>query len=493
MNRYLLVAFAVATLIAPTLSAAATAGEILTSDTFCITSINPVISQKLKAGERFPPNCYNDDALGASALSGSAGGGGNDSVSGNAGQLAQLGQAISMAADKMCNPWHAECPCNQRWDGKKCVPGPNTNRCSVGVCKDTVNGYLTEGICVAPNVCRAITTAGQGVDANLSQLQKLIGLSALMTLMNQNKSGTQQSPTPISAGATGCAQYYAVSVPTTDPCAYYMPPSPSSLFGSSTLGFSNDLDAQLSELLGKPSTSSKILNTVRSVTAPGSARVVATSTVIPVGAPRINSELATGSLQSGTQGNIEVTNIGGTIYARSRDIQSGSEVSGFYGGSAFGGTQPRGVVANLCINRPWATSVVSYVIPPPFFDGLCSWAGYQVGPQLPAVSQGPRTVTFTQPAPKPTIVATSTPATPLIVKIWASPATVPIGARTLIFWNSQGATSCLIKSPDGSFNQNTLSGGASTVPVTSDTVFTISCVGSNGEVATDNVTVRIAI
>ena len=72
------------------------------------------------------------------------------------------------------------------------------------------------------------------------------------------------------------------------------------------------------------------------------------------------------------------------------------------------------------------------------------------------------------------------------------PATVPLGARTTIFWNTENVTNCTETSPDGSFSQTSLSGGAATVPLTEATTFTISCLDSQQNPATDYVTVSIA-
>jgi hypothetical protein len=79
------------------------------------------------------------------------------------------------------------------------------------------------------------------------------------------------------------------------------------------------------------------------------------------------------------------------------------------------------------------------------------------------------------------------------VDIWAVPAAVPLGARTTIFWNTQGVTNCTETSPDGSFNQNSLSGGAATVPITGATTFSISCDAPDGSHVTGYVVVNLAI
>ena len=156
----------------------------------------------------------------------------------------------------------------------------------------------------------------------------------------------------------------------------------------------------------------------------------------------------------------------------------------------------------MCQNRPWANSVVSFVIPPTFFDGLCSWQGYQVGkpappPQPTVILQqtkpAPVTKKPTPPKQPPAAASSTPPAVPPQVDIWAVPAAVPLGSRTSIFWNTKGVASCTETSPDGSFNESTLSGGASTVPLSGSTTFTISCLTADGKPVTNYVTVNMSI
>lgn len=216
----------------------------------------------------------------------------------------------------------------------------------------------------------------------------------------------------------------------------------------------------------------------------------ATTTIVTPGLTQ-----AVGLLPGGTRGDIQITGTGATIFAGSRDVSGGVEVVGFYGADTFGSTQPQGLVAGLCQKRPWATSFVSYVIPPSFFDGLCSWRGYQVGfPTLPSSSEasGVQQTTFTSGA----VVPAATSTAPLIepkVDIWAVPERVSLGARTSIFWTTQGVTSCSVRSSDGSFSENTLSGGATTVSITRATAYSISCLTPNNVSIVDHVVVELAI
>ncbi|MBV9159462.1 MAG: hypothetical protein JO019_02600, partial [Candidatus Kaiserbacteria bacterium] len=160
---------------------------------------------------------------------------------------------------------------------------------------------------------------------------------------------------------------------------------------------------------------------------------------------------------------------------------------------------------------------LSYIIPPSFFDGLCNLRGYQVGAlpaPAPVATTSPVQVQLTQTSDnaKPVVVtpitvtkpaatttkttsknATTTPTVEPKADIWAVPPSVSLGARTSIFWNTQGVTSCTETSPDGSFSHDSLSGGASTVPITAATTFTISCLAPGGGHITNFVTVNLAI
>ncbi len=203
------------------------------------------------------------------------------------------------------------------------------------------------------------------------------------------------------------------------------------------------------------------------------------------------------NLPPGAYGDVKILENGTTIIAGVRD--NNSEVVGFYGtNSKSGGV---GAVSRLCTNRPWASNFLSYIIPPSFFDSLCTWRGYTPGtPQKAPVSTNPTTV-GTKPATVKTTVGgkAATTTKPVVapetakVDIWASPLVVPLGARTSIFWSSQGVSECVETSPDGSFTHASLKGGASTVPLTADTTFTISCITPNGVHLTKDVVVKMAL
>src|SRR3989344_958253 len=194
----------------------------------------------------------------------------------------------------------------------------------------------------------------------------------------------------------------------------------------------------------------------------------------------------------GLRGDINARPVGATVVAGSRDTQGNVEVAGFFGASTFSG-QGGGLVGAWCKSRPWASNFLGKIITPMFFDNICKSRGYQVGmpPPPPAVTlqqtKKPATKTAT------TTAATTTPAIPPKVDIWAVPASVPLGGRTSIFWNTQGVTNCTETSPNGGFNQNSLSGGAATQPITAATTFSISCLAPDGSPVTGSVTVNLKI
>ena len=200
-------------------------------------------------------------------------------------------------------------------------------------------------------------------------------------------------------------------------------------------------------------------------------------------------------LPGGERGDIEVRWGGATIIGGMRDTQTNTEVAGFYGSETLGG-QPQGLVGQWCKERPWVSNFLSKIVAPTFFDGLCKWRGFQVGTP-PVLTQKP-VVRPTTPTPKP-VVATTTapaPAAPVVppkADIWAVPASVPLGGRTSIFWNTQGVTSCVESSPLGNFSQSSLSGGAATVPITAATTFTITCKAPDGSEITNSVVVNLKI
>lgn len=379
-------------------------------------------------------------------------------------------------------------PCSGAGNGKLNCP-----------CSDVTSGFPTSGICVSatPPKCKAVSTGGKD-GFGLDKVMQILG-----PLMQQLMKGGQGGGSGSGSGSTGstpsnssgCAQYYQVSVPTTDACAYYVPPISESLTGGTTgVGVSDQL---LNALGGTASETNTNTNTNTNVsdsltqTQNTSVTTAATATTT-VSTPTVVVPANPANLLPGVRGDIQVLNNGATILAGTRDAASNSEIAGFYGADSFNG-QSTGIVGNLCKSRPWSGNFLSNIIPPSFFDGLCSLRGYQVGtpakvtPTVTIVQSIPQKVT-----PKP-VATTTAPTVPAKVDIWAVPATIPLGSRTSVFWNTQGVTSCTETSPDGSFSQSSLSGGASTVALTGATTFTISCLTPDGSHVTDYVTVNLSI
>jgi hypothetical protein len=196
--------------------------------------------------------------------------------------------------------------------------------------------------------------------------------------------------------------------------------------------------------------------------------------------------------QSVLQGDIS----GGTLFVRSRDPQSNTEVAGFYGGSTFGTQGSTSMIGSLCASRPWAQGILGGVLPASFFDGVCQRFGYQVGSAVPTIVPTPNSPSIPVGGTRqPTITITQTPSQGTTIEpevdIWANPPSVRLGSRTYIFWTSKGVESCTQSGPN--FSHNTLSGGASTVPLSDASTFTMECTTSDGKVIEDTVRVNLSI
>ena len=414
---------------------------------------------------------------------------------------------LSMKADAMCTPKADPTPCGpcSKMDkiGGKCVPTGNKWMCE---CYDTPPGGKVTGVCVATFNCEGKSTEKGGIGDAKGMMDALKQVMDMLKQAMQKKGGGgggdkgQEQKQP--GLDQGCKQYYQVTVPSTDPCAYYVPPTSNSLLqtsGLDALGSSGSeglLDALdegsalnvSDELLSGSGQLPEELTSQTGTTTEDEPEETASSsqTTGNLTAQQVN-------LQSGTRGDIVMTKSGATIYAQARDAGANTEVAGFYGSDTYGG-QSQGLIAGMCKNRPWARSVVSIVIPPAFFDSLCSWRGYQVGaPAPPSQPVLEKKKTSTPSAPPSDTEAAYVPEVPPKVEIWAVPEKVPLGTRTSIFWNTSGVESCSITSPDGSFNETSLSGGAATVPLSGPATFTISCLSPSGVTVTDYVLVSLAI
>ncbi len=310
-------------------------------------------------------------------------------------------------------------------------------------------------------------------------------LQAAGQLLGQLMSGGSGSGSGSGSSAgnsnTCTGTYYQSSVQTSDPCAYYVPSTvPTSTVDTSSQDLLNALGETGSNTID---TSGVDLNNNLTTTA----NVTGTFQ-----AP--NSQ--TGTTTPGLSGGIQTTGTGATFVAN--NVQDNTETSAFFGGDTIGGFVNT-LIGGWCEARPWAGGFIASIIPPSFFDGLCSSGGFTVGTPTPAAAatSNQSNVTLSQTPVQQTapVQQTTLPTTQIIparVDIWAVPATVPLGARTTIFWNTENVTNCTETSPDGSFSQTSLSGGAATVPLTEATTFTISCLDSQQNPATDYVTVSIS-
>lgn len=356
------------------------------------------------------------------------------------------------------------------------------------------------GTCVATFKCKASVGGGQGGQGggDMGGLMQALG-QLMQALKPKEKSGGQGSGGGDSSGAGmgatsnygGCqGQYFQTSDITqlSNPCAQYVAPVSDSITGSS------ECDA-LSAALGIcTEDSSDGGGETGNEDATGTSSVgQSTSSERPPRLASSTSLLFQGlSPVSGSSGDITTGGGGATAVAGATDAESNVTVAGFYGAESGAGGQ--GLIARWCQSRPWASNFLSSIVPPSFFDGLCSLRGYQVGaPPPPSASYSQQPKAKKPSAPATTAPTTTTPVIPPKADIWASPTSVPLGARTSIFWNASGVTSCKETSSDGSFDQKSFSGGAATVPLTGATTFTIVCVAPDGTEVKDTVRVNLSI
>lgn len=369
-----------------------------------------------------------------------------------------------------------------------CVMTPTSGKklCSQTPCKDLTSDQTTSGMCASPGVCAANSSSG-----GLGSIGDLLkSIASMIQALNQQSSSGSGSGSASGSGST-CTQYYQVSTPSTDPCAYYVPSTSSNIspvVASTTPDTSCDpLSAELgtcSNNTPAPSVSSLIQNT-------------------PQPAPSSNSEQSTGTPQTvyvansvlqltpGISGNVRVGADGVTVFVNKLDVQQNSEVAGFYGTNTTGTQQSGDLITSWCRNRPWASNFLSFLIPPTFFDSLCSLNGYQVG--IPDVSSGSSGVIYVHqqqaaaPVPQP-----AAPTADAEADIWSVPTAARLGSRVTVFWSAKNVASCVETSPDGSFSQSSVSGGAATVPITGATTYSIACDTPDGKHITNYVTVELA-
>lgn len=454
---------------------------------YCATFF--VIALLLLGGIVAPTYTYAQNAVvtGAAAFGGA--------FAGSLAAKAVSGLGGSTASDAECNPVNLQCGCNLVPNSQgQCVAGANMHGC---FCSQTQNGISVGGVCDAPMHCKASSVggvsggSGSGV-SSLGQLAQALG-QVLGQLMSQSSSGSSGSSG--STGSAGCmSSYYYTSnssIIGIDPCAIYQAPSTVTT-ATTTEDNGCTLESELDGTCDNSGTTTSTVitntNTNTNTNSPIAANVTGVFTA--------SSTTATPP-PSGISGSIEQTGTGATFVANA--VATGTETSLFFGGDTVVGFVDN-LIGGWCEARPWASGFIASIIPPSFFDGLCSTNGFQVGEPTPVantqsnvvLTQTPVEQSFTQPAPVVQVIASSTTVIPSRVDIWAVPTSVPLGSRTTIFWNTENVTNCSETSPDGSFSETSLTGGAATVPLTQPTTYTISCLDYQNNPATAYVTVGIS-
>lgn len=420
-----------------------------------------------------------------------------------AGVQAVTGAALS-PANAMCNPVIPACPCGTVPSKAGCVPGPNMFQCP---CYDVTLSFMTVGFCAAPVYCQAIKVPGLlGIGMQVGQgVVSSILRNALGGGSQQRQGGGTGTRTVIPPTPTGCRQYYRTSVPSSDPCAVYVP-------ATSTSSVDRDYVQRLLDALRQPQRSG-----TQTVTPPARTTQQTQTPAVQQRAPDISDSLFnwaqflpqqpktpqqpknTFIQELGSRSEFRITPTSATLEAGFRDDTANVETSAFFGtGSGAGTPSP---AQRLCLVRPWQHPIVSTYLHASLFDSLCTNRGFAAGvsatPDAPVVP-APARRSSTPPASKTTVKPTSTPAYtgPYVepsIDIWAVPSRVSIGSRTSIYWYSKGVVSCTVTSPDGSFKQGGLSNlyGASTVPLSDTTVFSLSCLTPDNRPITDYVTVNV--
>ncbi len=371
----------------------------------------------------------------------------------------QLTEAVMSEADAMCVPLKIECSCGLFKDSKgKCTKPGNKFMCP---CFDTTSGATAaSGKCMAPFKCLADQAGG------MPPMLPMIPMMMPMMMMPQDPCMQPQQ----NNNATT-----STSTPQTDPCGSggYDSGFGGSIFDTS--GYFNDTSGDISGSLfddvGQPRGGVSNL--------PGSTSTGETAKAPTV--PTTTSKLV---------GTIKIGEAGATIVANLRDGLT--EVAGFFGASSLTVGVSKSIAGRLCATRPWATSwFFSKLMPDQFFDMLCSRAGYQVGVALPQGAGGGAVVAPKKTVPPPAQKQPLPNLGSVEIDIWAEPPVVRLGTRAYIFWTSKGVLECTVSGPN--FTQNSLSGGASTVPLSGATIYTLECTAPGGAKTTDSVTVNLAI
>ena len=388
-------------------------------------------------------------------------------------------------ANEQCKEFQGQCKYRTRCsDGQTGIVG-----------KTCVDPRGVSGLCERYGVCKAtnISGFGGGGAAGMNPLQTALTLAQLLMLMNSlNSSSGGSSPT----GSGTCGTYYQVWAPTSDPCAYYVPGATGQNGISNTIDTSFAMPTQntsnvsdlFKELYGN--TQSELMNLGSSSIKDLGKAIASTTKGTSTNTTTYGDGLSNG-LGQGVSGNVEYTDHGATVVVTRQGTTSA--VAGFYGSDTTGTFSQQGIVAKWCKERPWATNFLRFIIPPMFFDSLCTLRGYRVGSSAPGTTPGVENTTksFTSGT---TVSGTQTQVSSgpkPQADIWSVPPAVKLGARTTIFWSAKNVISCEESSPDGNFSQKTLSGGAATVALSGPTTFTIVCTAADGSHVSDYVTVNI--
>ncbi|TSC87020.1 MAG: TrbL protein [Parcubacteria group bacterium Gr01-1014_8] len=395
------------------------------------------------------------------------------------------------------------CPCDMG-PGPNCACCKKTPRPAGGVigcyCEESANGKKSTGTCVAPVNCSASASEGLGGDMKgLMDALKL--LQELFKKKEGGGGGGAPPPPPGAQEPPPCVVNPATKTKSPIPCKEangminYGDGTDLSGFGSSGTGLGGDgslADTLLKALGGTVSSSGDDSDGSSEETSDdtGGAGTGGGSAAGGGGAKAGGSAAFD---PKKLEGDIRVGVSGGTIFARSRDPGSNTEVAGFFGGNAFNANASRSLVGRLCAARPWAGGIIGSIIPPSFFDGLCRRGGYQVGivALQPGSAKGGKKGTITITGQKQQRQTVDSSTIEAEVDIWAEPASVRLGTRTYIFWTSKGVESCKESGP--SFSQNSPSGGASTVPLSGKSIFTIVCLTIASTTVEDSVTVNLAL
>lgn len=371
--------------------------------------------------------------------------------------LPQTIGAAQMDADAMCLPVVIPvCGCMKILVKGKCVGGMNKFMCP---CSDSTSGFTTSGKCLATFKCK-----GESVGGMMPMLPMIPMMMPKMDMMMPQD--------PCMQPGAGSNATTSTSTQQTNPCYGGGFDQGGSIFDTSSYfnDTSSDIDSSLFDDLNQPK--GGVSNFLASSTP---AQTQQTQTIV--------TPTTTGKLT----GAIKIGEAGATVIANLRD--GVAEVAGFFGGTTLGGNAGQSVAGRLCATRPWSGSIISKIIPASFFDTLCSKAGYQVGVTNPApitqVAVPKKRPVQAMPPKQPVDLG------PVEIDIWAEPSSVRLGTRTYIFWRSQGVLDCTVKGPN--FTQNALAGGASTVPLSGATTYSLECALPDGTTVSDSVTVGLAI